>query len=993
MQNKKSFKFKLSFFLVRGLLLWFVISSLEGCKKEEVDPVKQCANAWIDLEECIFLLKPNDFEGCLYILPETFPGKIGCEGASDLEAMSKYCSTVKPDDYVLYEECVKECRNVKSVEDSKAYIDLGAGLASCMGLQAWFQQVEWVPSWISMQSGEERNAKLRIWSNKVGAPPFPITFSLSIPEDAQGKVSVEPETLLYPPGENYAEVSVHGLENVDTVIRAVYTGPEGKVFSADLHVLVLPPGFRCNGEVTGTVGAGESLRVEDSGEGLEGAFVEFPPDEQIQPVNVSIGCASDIVSGDYVPVGPAVTFSPPYARFMREMTFGIPVNPAMIPANYGTSQISVFYTGPGVSPRRVIIANPSITINDNIAIFSFMSPRFGTYQAAINPLTGTRSMTRHFTFRGITGVSMGGSGASLVGFRNHERFDFVAPLGGPANWTAMLDYMYRYHLGGFCTAQDGTEKIGQHCPPPSPSRLFEFSQEYEHWFYPDGWDGQGGTFNRSDYCRIFRDLTRAFGNAGFYNLSSTYLPPGISEEWLKKSPEEKCSLEGVVTLEHFYDRRYNPDGSFPVITFCDGGEDSSDVGKWNPDAPQNVPLDILLAVDVNGNRKRDPGEPVIVQPHEPFEDVGVDGVKSADETGYDPVTNPDPSGDDYDYQFNPGGTEGNYLYDEGEPFLDYGLDGVEGTPQQSEGGYDWGEGNGKFDYNPNVLNFFEHDAIHLIYGMTEEELMRIDVFADAGIRDLFDFAPGISDIAGALFNRGMEVSLWRNFAPLSGADKEEDYDSTRVDYKHMLGKNYVLIYGNPDADEALKKRGDGGHVGTASQILNRLMTVTMAMSSRWPGGDRSDAVVQIGEEYLITFEFVDQGRSNQVSVFLPPGYYEPKNYDLYYPVIYFLHGYGQEPQDLILSAIIFYNNMVSDQIPIEDRMQKLIMVFPDGRCRYDEQSAEWERECLQGGFYADSRWELDSSKGPLMETILLDLMDYIDATYRTKPPQDIVINY
>jgi hypothetical protein len=560
----------------------------------------------------------------------------------------------------------------------------------------------------------------------------------------------------------------------------------------------------------------------------------------------------------------------------------------------------------------------------------------------------------------------------------------------------MMHYIQTYHLGGFCTAlDDDAGDVGEHCDPPVPDEMFEFAQEYEYWFYPDGRDGQGGTFNREDYCQIFRDISHAFGNPGLYNASNAYLPPGVTWEWMQLSSAEKCAEGGNLTLAGFHDRLYNPDGSLPVITFCDGAEGTDseghrDVGLWDPDGAQTYPLDIALAVDVNGNGRRDAHEPVISQAHEPYDDFGADGVSSADEDGYDPVTNPDPAGDDFDYQFNPAGTERNHLWDAGEPYLDFGLDGVEGTEQQPSG-YDFGEGNGTFDYNPNLVNLWEHDAFQLIMGMDEEDLERIDVFTDAGIRDLFDFAPGENGILGALLARGQPVGLMRNFASLYGSDDEEHFDSTLVDYTG-LPKNYIVLYGDEDADEDLLVRGDGGHVGTASQVLNRLATVTMAMSARWPGGDREDAQQDISSEYMITFDFPSHGRMSQTSVFLPPGYNDPENLDVYYPVVYFLHGYGQEPNDLILSAIVFGNNMISDQILKDDRMQKVIMVFPDGRCRFEEGALDYEKECLKGSFYADSKWT-GPEDGPQMESILLDLMDTIDATYRTRPEETVTYTY
>ena len=69
----------------------------------------------------------------------------------------------------------------------------------------------------------------------------------------------------------------------------------------------------------------------------------------------------------------------------------------------------------------------------------------------------------------------------------------------------------------------------------------------------------------------------------------------------------------------------------------------------------------MLAVDVNGNGRRDENEPVIRNSFEPFGDLGCDALASADEDGYDAVANPDPAGDDYDWYRNPTGTEGNWM--------------------------------------------------------------------------------------------------------------------------------------------------------------------------------------------------------------------------------------------------------------------------------------------------------------------------------------------
>ena len=108
-----------------------------------------------------------------------------------------------------------------------------------------------------------------------------------------------------------------------------------------------------------------------------------------------------------------------------------------------------------------------------------------------------------------------------------------------------------------------------------------------------------------------------------------------------------------------------------------------------------MPSDLTLAVDLNGNGIRDLGEPVIRQGEEPYTDTGTDGVADAQEPGYDPVNNPDPERGRLRLPLNPNGTENDHVWEPGEPYQDVGLDGVPNTPQQANGGYDVGEGDGE----------------------------------------------------------------------------------------------------------------------------------------------------------------------------------------------------------------------------------------------------------------------------------------------------------
>ena len=100
------------------------------------------------------------------------------------------------------------------------------------------------------------------------------------------------------------------------------------------------------------------------------------------------------------------------------------------------------------------------------------------------------------------------------------------------------------------------------------------------------------------------------------------------------------------------------------------------------------------------------------------------------------------------------------------------------------------------------------------------------------------------------------------------------------------------------------------------------------------------------------------GRETDYLIYLPPGYEEPANRDRRYPVVYWLHGYGSEPQygspfvDTLDAAI-----KSGDAPPI-------IAVLPNG---------------LINSWYVDS---VDGSQ-PMDSIIVGDLLPHIDRTFRT----------
>lgn len=832
------------------------------------------------------------------------------------------------------------------------------------------------PSALYLAPGARASLTVRVGRDRC-APA-----SLAVSSERTAVATVASPTVTVQRGDSTATLEVTGVAAGTSTIR---------VGAAMVTVTVLDAAVPACPATTavarGMLRAGQTVRGAAGGP-LEQATVAMPAAAtEVTPVEVELGCAADQVPDGYTAVGPAVRFDPGTTRLLREFPFTVPVNAAKVPAGYEL-QVQLAYTAPAVRTARIVpVADVHLT-NDGRAV-SFKAPRLGTWQAVIRTGLGTRHTRRRFTFHSILGVSMGAAGAGMIGMRNLDLFDFIAPLGGPVDWSYLGHYIENWHVGGFCSAAQRAATpeacaMGSSVDrTPPASDLYERRQHFEEWFFPDGWEGQGGTFDRYSYIQIFRDLTRMFGNAVTPPGMTGVLPRGVPDTELMRSDEDRCATP--VTLTNYYDREYNPDGSLPVVTFCDGTHVRGHSGQWDG-TRGTFPMEVSLAVDVNRNGRRDAGEPVLRRFYERFRDVGADGVASASEPGYNAATNPDPAQDDYDRQFNPAGTEGNFLRENGEPFDDLGLDGV-ACPAGQSCPYDVGEGNNTWDQNPGWARFNAVNPRSLAATAPMERLNRVGVFTDGGVHDLFNFAVVSNHFAGGLAQRGLPVHFFNNFSPF-GAERvpETPFPYDNIDWAHV--PDYVMLrYGNPDATNVELISGDGGHVGTIPQITNRLYSSLFWMAARWPGGDRRaarystefDNAGRCSRGYFCTFDFRSEtaDRNGPVSVYLPPGYHDPENAGVRYPVVFFLHGYGQQPQDLVATGLIVGNFMALSSIPSWRRPQKFIMVFPDGRCRPQD-------GCLRGTFYTDS--PVGNAR---MESYFLDLYRYIDTNYRVRTPEEV----
>jgi hypothetical protein len=698
--------------------------------------------------------------------------------------------------------------------------------------------------------------------------------------------------------------------------------------------------------------------------------------------------------------------------------------------------------------------------------------------------TAPAALLRHYTFRAIGGVSMGGMGSSAIGSSNPELFDGIGTLGGPMD----VDYMIHFvdnAIGGFCTlaqlqallAQDPTGAILNNpaaltCmqQPPPTILPYEHSADFNSWPYTDN----GGNFDRNFFMDALEDLTNAFGNMATYNPAGTpassFFAPGLTPT-IWATGQDQCTTPLVIPgtanggTAPLYNAEYNPTGQYDAISFCDGarpiwscadtpnveidwcqmqpgqtattypaaacaslggavqaGDDGpnqafyyANAGTHNPCYPSTRPMGIVLAIDLNGNGKRDYGEPIVVNSHERFQDTGLDGcfdpmedgkggcVTDASQSPYNATTNPDPNGDDYDFRSNPLGTENDWRYEKGEAFEDNGLDGVPNT-------HDYGEGNGVYDMAPSYQNLYAVDPrtnIRTLWPTLTtkgyvSQLARLDYLLDGGVRDVFNFGVNAAQVFGLLHVLLPEnqTQLYADFSswPSSSAPFTDDtYNPDEIVWS-AVPRDLMTFYGDLIATPAEIVEGDGNHVGTVTQAVDRFEALFYWFSHRWDGfpdvetGSNPESA-EIRQS-VQTFQSASLGTTRDFAIALPPGYDSPENVNAHYPVVYVLHGYGMDPAAMMGVEVVFDGDMLTGD------MRKMISVFPSGKCcvtnsqtgayactEYQPDgsnwAAPWVSECNSGTFFVNSQGGPNGTPPRKYLDSFIDLTKYIDTTYRT----------
>jgi pimeloyl-ACP methyl ester carboxylesterase len=590
------------------------------------------------------------------------------------------------------------------------------------------------------------------------------------------------------------------------------------------------------------------------------------------------------------------------------------------------------------------------------------------------------------------------------------------------------------------------------CAQRMPTLPFEHRQDFNHWHVTLS----GGTFNRDRYLELMTDLSLAYGNFFSFNEKAPEAPAGVSPTAIRAFASDFCIKP--IRVSRLFNAEYNPQGTYDAISFCDGEPETyvcratgervdfcadpvniekplavareasfadafcaakggalratkeSDEGKLaflnfggfrDPCREATQPQGVMLAYDYNGNGRRDFGEPIVNNGRERFDDIGQDGCPDAFEDGQGGcrATPREPAGDfnrdNYDVEENPTGTQGNWVFDDGEPFRDFGLDGVGGTD-------DFGEGNGRFDESIGRQTLKRYDGRSNYRKLSLSQQRRLTVLADGGIRDIFNLGLMAQHLFSAVRATlgPLAVGEYRDFAQIPGLTNRQGRFDPWTKAWSRLPRNMLTLFGNGIPTDAERLAGEGDHVGTTEQALHRFSLVFNFVASRWPALERPSTPTTLnGVQKSVVFPSSVLNAQWEYAISLPPGYDDAENANVRYPVAYLLHGYGMEPTGFVSTALVADTQVVNPEVAL----RPVIYVFPYGRCCFVSVSgskecrerdddgtlfrnkAGWRRECVSGSFWVN-RTALTSDDSTRYGDALFELMEHIDATYRTLLP-------
>lgn len=455
-------------------------------------------------------------------------------------------------------------------------------------------------------------------------------------------------------------------------------------------------------------------------------------------------------------------------------------------------------------------------------------------------------------FRAIAGVSMGAYGAMNIGTKHADLFSIVGALGGPIDMTQFLRDI----------ANDNLAVRPVTAVPITVDADLTFDHEAP---YP----------GRDKRLSMIKDLVISFGNPFLYH-------PNPDRQYLASDSEPATIRQddrfGAFTIPS------NPRG------FLDGGDTNSDGQRELGELPTE-PTDVLLLAGgslpliVSGAQSVTVGERAVA-------DLNFDGVF---DVGDGIVTNfSEPFTDNnHNMVFEP---------ELGETYEDVGLDGVPGTG-------DFGEGNGRFDYDPDRANWLAEDPLTRVASRTTSAIMTQRIYMDVGTRDEFRFGTHYDNFVAMLEAKGLPVRV------------EQGFPANCTAVPHLTDPYILFRYegghiGIPGADTITQDLLHGDVCGPLI-IWQRLLTLIGYVNSNFPdglfasdfnfGNLAGDTITQDIPSPALALSPAGPIPTRHVLVYRPAAFaHSTKEF----PILYILGGYGQQPDDFavvgnVLDILIF----------------------------------------------------------------------------------------
>ena len=260
-------------------------------------------------------------------------------------------------------------------------------------------------------------------------------------------------------------------------------------------------------------------------------------------------------------------------------------------------------------------------------------------------------------------------------------------------------------------------------------------------------------------------------------------------------------------------------------------------------------------------------------------------------------------------------TNGNRVFEPllGETFQDVGLDGVAASS-------DRGEGSGAFDRDPDIDRWFAEDPRTRLESRSASEIQRQRIYMDVGDEDELGFARHYARLVDVLESKGIDVAEFDDFRGNCAEIPDVDDPYTLVVYDG----GHVGFEGSDSIVEDLR---DGDICGPAT-VWQRLLHLLVAIDAAFPDPDRGlGGIRPTGDTSTIDIASpalaVSGGDApmRRVVVYRPPAFF---NTDRKFPILYFLGGHGQDPEDYERVGLLM------DVLIAADVLQNMYIAFLPG---------------------------------------------------------------